>query len=87
MIQEGCGAITKPIDSRTGRFNDDSFRVCKILGADVGSSHILKGYVINRAPEGNGKEIVKNAVVCCYRCPFLLNSGETKGTILVENAE
>ena len=51
------------------------------------SSHVLKGYVINRAPESNGKEQVKNAVVVCYRCPFLLNSGETKGTILVENAD
>lgn len=87
MILDGCGAITKARDNVKGRFNDDSFRVCKILGSDVLSSHVLKGYVINRAPEGNGKETVKNAVVCCYRCPFLLNSGETKGTILVENAD
>jgi len=56
------------------------------MGADVLSSHVLKGFVINRAPSSAGKEIVKDAVVACFRCPFLLSSGETKGTVLVETA-
>ncbi len=87
IVLDGCSAITQTTDPSKSRFNEDSFRICKIMGADVQSSHVLKGFVLNRAPESQGKEIVKDAVVACFRCPFLLSSGETKGTVLVENAQ
>lgn len=82
VVMEGCQSIT-----HEGRFEEDSFRICKVLGSNVEESTVLKGFVINRSPESYGIERVDNAVVACYRCPLLLNSGETKGTIMVKNAE
>lgn len=67
VIVDGCRAITK---ETYPRFNEDSFRVCKILGSNVEDSHVLKGFVINRGPEGHAKEIIENGVVACYRCPY-----------------
>ena len=43
----------------------------------------MKGFVINRQPESSGKEIIEKAKVACFNCPFNLESGETKGTVLV----
>ena len=82
LIYDGCLAITKD-----NEFNGDSFRVCKILGSEIEDSTLFKGFVINRAPESDTKEIIEKAKVACFRCPFVLESGETKGTVMVENAD
>ena len=82
IILEGCKSITKE-----GKFNGDSFRVCKILGSEIEDSTLLKGFVLNRSPESDGIEKVEKAKVVCFRCPFNPDTGETKGTVMVENAQ
>lgn len=81
IIFEGCKTLTQDTS-----FNDDSFRVCKIIGGSISDSELFKGFVINRKPCSSGKDSVKKAKVVCYRCPFQIDSGDTKGTVLIENA-
>ena len=78
IIFEGCSAITE-----NNQFNGDSFRVCKILGSEIEDSILFKGFVINRSPESDSVELIEKAKVACFRCPFVLDSGETKGTVMV----
>lgn len=58
-------------------------RICKILGGTLEDSLIIKGFVINRGLESGGKEYLENAKVAVYRCPFTMDSGETKGNVLI----
>jgi T-complex protein 1 subunit theta len=84
VVLEACSAITQ---DTAPRFNDDSIRICKILGGCVEDSKVLKGWVITRGPESSTLERVENAKVACYRCPFDPDALETKGTVLIENAK
>jgi chaperonin GroEL (HSP60 family) len=55
----------------------DNIRVVKILGAGVGSSHVMNGMVFRRGAEGDIKN-VSNARVAVFACPFDLTQTETK---------
>lgn len=67
LVYQACLSITQ--DTKP-RFNADSLRVCKILGGDVEDSHVIRGFVINRVLETPNKELVEDAKVAVYRCPF-----------------
>lgn len=67
LIHDACVSITKDVSPR---FNSDSLRVCKILGGDVNDSHVIKGFVVNRVLETPNIELVEDAKVVVYRCPF-----------------
>lgn len=84
MILEACRIIT---NEKSPRFNDDNFRVCKILGSNVTDSQLIKGFVFPRKPVSTTKERVEQAKVVVYRCPFDPNAIETKGTVMIKNAE
>jgi chaperonin GroEL (HSP60 family) len=45
-------------------------RVCKILGGDIQDSKVVKGFVINRVLETSSIELIENAKVAVYKCPF-----------------
>lgn len=57
------------------------------MGATLEDSQVIKGFVINRGLESNGKEKLENAKAVVYRCPFQLDSGETKGSLLIKNSD
>lgn len=84
IVSEACVTITQ---ETAPRFNDDSIRVCKILGCSIGDSRVVKGWVIARGAESSTVEKVEKAKVACYRCPFDPDALETKGTVMIENAE
>lgn len=67
LIYDACRSITRDVSPR---FNEDSLRVCKILGASTEDSMMVKGFVINRGFETRGKEKLEKAKVVVYRCPF-----------------
>lgn len=67
MIYDACRTITR---KDSPRFNEDSLRVCKIMGAGIEDSMMVKGFVINRGFETGHKERVEKAKVIVYRCPF-----------------
>ncbi|CDR39364.1 CYFA0S03e02542g1_1 [Cyberlindnera fabianii] len=68
-------------------FNVDSVRVVKIMGASLSSSHVIKGMVFPREPEGHVKNLKEKSKVVVYTCPFDTAQTETKGTVLLHNAK
>uniref|UniRef100_A0A6I8NXP3 T-complex protein 1 subunit theta n=1 Tax=Ornithorhynchus anatinus TaxID=9258 RepID=A0A6I8NXP3_ORNAN len=82
MIAQACVAIFPD----SGHFNVDNVRVCKILGAGIHSSSVLHGMVFKKETEGDVTS-VKEAKIAVYSCPFDGTITETKGTVLIKNAE
>uniref|UniRef100_A0A671WRV4 T-complex protein 1 subunit theta n=1 Tax=Sparus aurata TaxID=8175 RepID=A0A671WRV4_SPAAU len=70
----------------SGNFNVDSVRVCKILGCGVTASSMLHGMVFKKEAEGDVTS-VKDARIAVYSCPFDCTVTETKGTVLINNAQ
>lgn len=69
-------------------FNVDSVRVVKIMGLSLSAgSHVVKGMVFPRAPEGHVKNITGRSKVVVFTCPIDISTTETKGTVLLHNAQ
>jgi T-complex protein 1 subunit theta len=65
------------VPKNSANFNVDNIRVCKILGAGVGSSFVTNGMLFKRGVEGEVKNM-QNARVAIFACPFDLTQTETK---------
>uniref|UniRef100_A0A669F1R5 T-complex protein 1 subunit theta n=1 Tax=Oreochromis niloticus TaxID=8128 RepID=A0A669F1R5_ORENI len=70
----------------SGNFNVDNVRVCKILGCGVTASSMLHGMVFKKEAEGDVTS-VKEAKIAVFSCPFDCMVTETKGTVLINNAQ
>uniref|UniRef100_A0A8B9HNV4 T-complex protein 1 subunit theta n=1 Tax=Astyanax mexicanus TaxID=7994 RepID=A0A8B9HNV4_ASTMX len=70
----------------SGSFNVDNVRVCKILGCGLNASSMLHGMVFKKEAEGD-ITAVKDAKIAVFSCPFDCMVTETKGTVLIKNAE
>lgn len=79
-------ACVQTVPAKSSNFNVDNIRIVKILGAGVGSSTVMNGMVFRRGAEGDIKR-VSDARVAVFACPFDLTQTETKGTVLMNNAE
>ncbi|XP_018610553.1 T-complex protein 1 subunit theta isoform X1 [Scleropages formosus] len=82
LIAEACVSIFP----ESGNFNVDNVRVCKILGSGLNSSSVLRGMVFKKEAEGD-ITAVKDAKIAVFSCPFDCMVTETKGTVLIKNAE
>ena len=67
-------------------FNVDSVRIVKILGASLQDSHVVKGMVFGREAEGAIKN-VSDAKIAIFSCALDVQTTETKGTVLIKNAQ
>ncbi|XP_059149519.1 T-complex protein 1 subunit theta-like [Physella acuta] len=67
-------------------FNVDNIRVCKILGAGILQSTVVQGMVFKRLVEGDVTKVDKAKVVV-FSCPLDSMQTETKGTVLIKNAD
>ncbi|KAL1967322.1 hypothetical protein VTN77DRAFT_3368 [Rasamsonia byssochlamydoides] len=67
-------------------FNVDNVRVVKIMGGSLEQSQVVKGMVFNREPDGQVKK-ARKAKVGVYSCPIDISQTETKGTVLLHNAQ
>lgn len=67
-------------------FNVDNVRVVKIMGGSLEQSRVIKGMVFGREPEGAIKKAQK-AKVGVFSCPIDISQTETKGTVLLKNAQ
>jgi T-complex protein 1 subunit theta len=67
-------------------FNVDNVRVVKIMGGSVEQSRVVKGMVLGREPDGTIKKTQK-AKVGVFSCPIDISQTETKGTVLLKNAQ
>lgn len=68
-------------------FNIDNVRVVKIMGSSLSNSEVVKGMVFPREPEGHVKNISTKSQVVVFTCPIDISTTETKGTVLLHNAQ
>ncbi|KAI3488848.1 hypothetical protein L1887_47047 [Cichorium endivia] len=67
-------------------FSVDNVRVVKIMGGSLSQSKVVRGMVFGREPEGVIKK-AKAAKVGVYTCGMDITQTETKGTVLLNNAD
>jgi len=82
LIAQACVSIY----TESGSFNVDNVRTCKILGSGLHASSVLHGMVFKKEVEGDVTS-VKDAKIAVYSSPFDCMVTETKGTVLIKNAE
>ncbi|RMX39663.1 hypothetical protein pdam_00003977 [Pocillopora damicornis] len=82
IITEACVSV---FPEKTP-FNVDNVRVAKILGSGLHSSEVVQGMVFKREVEGDINSL-QNAKIVAFSCPLDAMTTETKGTVLIRNAE
>ncbi|GAA5900780.1 hypothetical protein JCM5296_004893 [Sporobolomyces johnsonii] len=83
LVSEAVLAVM-PKDPRA--FNVDNVRVVKIMGGGLTQSRVIRGMVFGREPEGTVLK-ANNAKVGVFTCGIDIAQTETKGTVLMKNAE
>lgn len=78
--------LVSVIPKNSIRFNVDNIRVVKILGGGIYASNVVRGMMFKREVEGTLTR-VENAKIAVFSCPFDMLNTETKGTVLIKNAE
>lgn len=79
-------AVKIVLPKNPANFNVDNVRVVKIMGSSLEQSMVIKGMVLGREPDSSLKKVVK-AKVGVFSCPIDISQTETKGTVLIHNAE
>lgn len=79
-------AILAVLPKNPAAFNIDNVRVVKIMGGSLEQSKVVKGMVFGREPEGSIKK-ARKAKVGVFSCPVDISQTETKGTVLLKNAQ
>lgn len=79
-------AILAVLPKNPANFNVDNIRVVKIMGGSLDQSRVVKGMVFPKEPNGTVKK-AKKAKVGVYTCPIDTSQTETKGTVLLHNAQ
>lgn len=67
-------------------FNVDNVRVVKVMGSSIHESRVVRGMVFGREPEGLIQNAT-NAKIAVFTCPLDISQTETKGTVLIHNAQ
>ncbi|KAF9287570.1 T-complex protein 1 theta subunit [Linnemannia elongata] len=80
-----CEAAIAVMPKDASNFNVDNVRVVKIMGSSLYESRVIKGMVFGRSPEGVITN-AKKAKVAIFTCPLDVAQTETKGTVLIHNA-
>ncbi|KAI0046463.1 T-complex protein 1 [Auriscalpium vulgare] len=83
LVAEAALAVM-PANNKT--FNVDNVRVVKIMGGSLAQSRVVQGMVFGREPEGDVKKVTKGKVAV-FTNPIDIAQTETKGTVLLKNAE
>ncbi|KAF9646189.1 T-complex protein 1 [Thelephora ganbajun] len=83
LVAEAAIAVMPP---NPKNFNVDNVRVVKVMGGSLSSSKVVQGMVFGKEPEGMVKKLTR-AKVCVFTCPLDIAQTETKGTVLLKNAE
>lgn len=83
LVTEACMIV---LPKQSDGFNVDNIRVVKILGSGMQNSQVVRGMLFKRGVEGDVKKVDK-AKVAVFTCPFDITQTETKGTILIKNAD
>lgn len=79
-------AVLAVLPKNPANFNVDNVRVVKIMGGSLEQSRVVKGMVFGREPDGQIKK-ARKAKVGVFSCPIDASQTETKGTVLLKNAQ
>ncbi|OKL59101.1 hypothetical protein UA08_05902 [Talaromyces atroroseus] len=79
-------AVLAVLPKNPANFNVDNVRVVKIMGGSLEQSRVVKGMVFGREPDGQVKK-ARKAKVGVFSCPIDISQTETKGTVLLKNAQ
>ncbi|CCH40856.1 T-complex protein 1 subunit theta [Wickerhamomyces ciferrii] len=85
LVSEAVLNVLPP--KNTKQFNVDSVRVVKIMGSSLENSQVIKGMVFPNQPEGHIKNLKTRSKVVVFTSPFDISQTETKGTVLLHNAQ
>lgn len=85
LIAEACVHVM-PSAPRKPSINVDNVRVAKMIGCSVGDSQVVRGLVVQRDAEGTIKH-VEDAKIAVFGTSIEASSTETKGTVVIRNAE
>lgn len=85
LVIEAVSLILNPKNPQS--FNIDNVRVVKIMGSALSNSEVVKGMVFPREPEGYVKNVTSKSKVVVFTCPIDISTTETKGTVLLHNAQ
>mmetsp|Transcript_42277 Transcript_42277/g.109314 ORF Transcript_42277/g.109314 Transcript_42277/m.109314 type:complete len:540 (-) Transcript_42277:169-1788(-) len=83
LVAQACVQV---MPSNPSKFEVDSVRVTKVQGGNPDSSFVVEGMAIARGPSGV-ETCKEKAKVAVYAAGIESQSTETKGTVLLENAE
>merc|ERR1719326_2367140 len=87
IIAEACTMVMPPASSgKKPSVNSDSVRIAKLPGASIGMSRVMQGMVVLRDTETTIKSLT-NAKVCAFGCGLEQAQTESKGTVLLRNAD
>lgn len=85
LVAEACINVMPPAPKRPS-INMDNVRVAKIIGGTVRDSQVVRGMVVHRDAEGTIKH-VEAGKVAVFGIGLEASSTETKGTVVIHNAE
>jgi len=83
LVAQACVKVMPPIPSK---FDIDCVRVTKVHGGNLSKSFVVEGMAIPRGSTGV-ETFKEKAKVCVFASGIELQGTETKGTVLLENAE
>ncbi|KAF8883268.1 chaperonin Cpn60/TCP-1 family [Infundibulicybe gibba] len=83
LVAEAALAI---MPNNPKNFNVDNVRVVKIMGGSLSGSKVVQGMVFGREPEGMVKKATR-AKVAVFTSALDVAQTETKGTVLIKNAD
>ena len=100
LVAEAALAVMPP---NPKNFNVDNVRVVKIMGSSLSTSRVVQGMVFGREPEGMSHPLIAlsinltcvpgmiksatRAKVAVFTCALDISQTETKGTVLIKNAD
>eukprot|EP00933_Yihiella_yeosuensis_P031087 TRINITY_DN24625_c0_g4_i1.p1 TRINITY_DN24625_c0_g4~~TRINITY_DN24625_c0_g4_i1.p1 ORF type:complete len:540 (+),score=138.06 TRINITY_DN24625_c0_g4_i1:82-1701(+) len=83
LVAEACKKVMPPQPSK---FDVDAVRVVKVNGGNINQSFVVEGMAIARPTNGT-EQFKEKAKVAIYAEGIDLGQTETKGTVLLENAD
>eukprot|EP00933_Yihiella_yeosuensis_P064211 TRINITY_DN67574_c0_g1_i1.p1 TRINITY_DN67574_c0_g1~~TRINITY_DN67574_c0_g1_i1.p1 ORF type:complete len:540 (+),score=137.29 TRINITY_DN67574_c0_g1_i1:104-1723(+) len=83
LVAKACKSVMPPQPSK---FDVDAVRVVKVQGGNINQSFVVEGMAIAR-PTGGVEQFKEKAKVAIYAEGIDLGQTETKGTVLLENAD
>ena len=86
MIAQACIQI---LPENPNNFDVEYIRTAKILGKGVTDSYVMRGILVARNAETVSVQRVEGPkiTIAAYSCPMDTQQAETKGTVLIKNAD